>query len=910
MNRPRTTNDWQNVGRKLPLLTTVLLSVAVVVIAAMAYRGMKQSLITAAGERVVNVARQISDAFAASNDRLHREGSPLSRDSAVVAVLLHSDTNSRAAARRRLAAERTPSSQVRSIELWNARGDRVLVDGNPMGQAATFDDVRRGAAKSPLGPIIADHDTILTDVRLPVISRSRDTVGFIRELSLVSSAQSKQLLRGLIGGQAELLVGNDSGDVWTDLSGRVAGPRVPHATRTMVRATGADGSAWIGALSQVSTTPWLVWVGLPESVVASQTDSFLLQMSVVSLLVIVLGAFGASMLSRHIISPLIDVTHAAEGLAAGDYAVRVAVVRHDEVGRLAAAFNEMAGAIQAASLDLQNQQVELETQQVSLEEANEELRTNIIDATNAREAAERSRTRAAAIVAGAIDAVITVNETGIIVEFNPAAESTFGFPAREAIGRTLDQLIPATTGGGGAAGLRRYLEGHPQRPRGRREELTAVRADGTPFAIELVVTRIPVPGVAMFTCFVRDLSERKQLEAQLQQSQKMEAVGRLAGGVAHDFNNILTVIVSYADLALSDSSAPESVRSDLTQVRKAADRASALTRQLLAFSRKQVLHPAVLDLNAVVRDVSTMLARVIPENIRFDAKPGANIFPVYVDRGQLEQVLMNLAVNARDAMPNGGALTIETANVVLDEAYVAAHSGGSPGPHAVLSVRDTGVGMDAATRERIFEPFFTTKSVGQGTGLGLATVYGIVRQSGGGIYVYSEPGLGTTFKVYFRAHAGAADARDESAASPLESPGTMTILLVEDDPAVRQATRLVLQHLGHEVVPAPDVATALEVIRARAQHIDVVLTDAVMPGQSGLDLAEILSTERPGLPVILMSGYTEEAVNGGRAMAPGVLFLEKPFTGQGIARALSDVAASARSAPRRVMAIDAGLERV
>jgi two-component system, cell cycle sensor histidine kinase and response regulator CckA len=288
----------------------------------------------------------------------------------------------------------------------------------------------------------------------------------------------------------------------------------------------------------------------------------------------------------------------------------------------------------------------------------------------------------------------------------------------------------------------------------------------------------------------------------------------------------------------------------------------------------------------------------MPENVRLSSTLGTSLDSVFVDRGQLEQVIMNLAVNARDAMPSGGSLLIETWNAMLDETYVAMHPGGTTGPHVVLSVRDTGIGMDAKTRDRIFEPFFTTKAPGQGTGLGLATVYGMVRQSGGSIYVYSEPDQGTTFKVYFPARVGVedrADAPDEPMTAALHK---LTVLLVEDDPAVREATKLVLGRLGHAVIPAPDAATALGLIRGSVELFDVVLTDAVMPGPSGLDLAEILRGERPDLPVILMSGYAEEAIDYDETRMQGVVFIEKPFTASIIAKALADAVAGLTSTSR------------
>ena len=883
--------DWQSIRRRLPLLTTALLSIAVIAISWYAYVEMRRSLIAAAGERVMGVAQQVAEAFTTSNSRLQREGSPLSHDSTLRLALARRDARSIAAARRRLEKEVRTSKQIVALELLTTTGARLVAFDSSSNPA--FASTTGGSSASPVWPLIAAHDTIFTEARLPIIAPPSDTLGYLRQISRMSSSgQSKQLLGGLIGDHAVLLVGNANGAVWTDLERRVDGPPVASSSRAM-RTTLSDGTDWIGATAAVRNAPWLVWVALPASIVTDQTRPFLFAMVLVDLLVIAAGAFGAWILSRHLISPLEELTVAAEELAAGDYGARVSVARRDEVGRLAAAFNEMAGAIQIASHELQEQAVELETQQAELEESNAALTAHVSQAMAAREAAELARARSAAIVYGAMDAVITAEADGTITEFNPAAEQAFGYAAAEIVGSRLERLIPI---------LGTNPEAVNADEHGVRIEVSAIRADGAEFPAEVAMTRVPVPGrsLSLITCFLRDLSDRKQLEAQLQQSQKMEAVGRLAGGIAHDFNNILTVIISYSDLALGDEAVQDPARGDLVQVRSAADRAAALTRQLLAFSRKQVLHPVVLDLNMVVNDVGRMLARVIQENIRLDLKLGARLDSIYADRGQLEQVLMNLAVNARDAMPRGGSLTIETANAMLDREYVAMHPGGSDGPHVVLCVHDTGIGMDAATRERIFEPFFTTKALGQGTGLGLATVYGIVRQSGGSIYVYSEPGRGTTFKIYFPKYAGDGVVAEEPVVMRPTSTEAMTVLLVEDDAAVRDATRLVLERLGHQVVAATDVAAALEILRSDGKGLDVVLTDAVMPGQSGLDLAAILHNERPDLPVILMSGYTEEAVSGGRALANGIIFVEKPFTREAIRRALEDVRRASASEIREL----------
>ena len=387
----------------------------------------------------------------------------------------------------------------------------------------------------------------------------------------------------------------------------------------------------------------------------------------------------------------------------------------------------------------------------------------------------------------------------------------------------------------------------------------------------------------------RDITERRaaadaqaQLEEQLRQAQKMEAVGRLAGGVAHDFNNLLTIINARTAMIL-DTSADARERRDLQLVLAAGQRAASLTRQLLAFSRKQVLQPRVLDINTVLDGIAPMLRRLIGEDIDLSLVSHAPRCSVLADPGQLEQVVMNLVVNARDAMPRGGRLTIETSIVELDEAYVREHVGAQPGPHVLLAFSDTGIGMDAATRERIFEPFFTTKPEGQGTGLGLATVFGIVAQSGGTIWVYSELGQGTSFKIYLPR----VDAPVNPASRAVEGPpprGTETILLVEDDDGVRFVGEDALRRLGYAVLSARNGEEAIRASAEHAGHIAILVSDIVMPGMSGPELHERLTGYRPDLKVLFLSGYAPDATLRHGLLDPSVAFLEKPFGPDALAR--------------------------
>ena len=375
----------------------------------------------------------------------------------------------------------------------------------------------------------------------------------------------------------------------------------------------------------------------------------------------------------------------------------------------------------------------------------------------------------------------------------------------------------------------------------------------------------------------QDITERRQLEEQLRQAVKMEAVGQLAGGVAHDFNNLLTIINGYSSLALDKLNRKDPLHHDLAEINEAGRRAADLTRQLLAFSRRQILRPQVLNLNEVLKGMTKMLGRLIGEDVQLVLKPANDLGNVKADPGQMEQVVLNIAVNARDAMPTGGTLIIETANVKLGEAYAARHPGVEAGNHVMLAINDTGHGMTPEVRERIFEPFFTTKEAGKGTGLGLSTVYGIVRQSGGGIHVYSEPGRGTTFRIYLP-RVGEEPETESAVEREAALPGgTETILLVEDDDAVRGMAVRILQELGYKVLTASDGAEALELCRDRTGPLDLLLTDVVMPGMSGRDLAEQLQGMFQGLRVLYMSGYTDEVVGQHGVLQTGQRLVQKPF---------------------------------
>lgn len=638
--------------------------------------------------------------------------------------------------------------------------------------------------------------------------------------------------------------------------------------------------------------------------------------------------------------------------------------------------------------------------------------------TRLREAEARNR----AILDSALEAIVTINAEGTIVEFNPAAERMFGYRSDEILGqRMAEMIIPPSQRKAHTQGLERYLATGKARILGRRTELTALRRDGTEFPMELSIQRVGEIEPPLFTGFIRDISERKEaesgllqsqerlhhavtagrvglwdwdlrtnlvhfspdwtrqmgyeegeipggftewesrvhpddlfptvqalqrylsddsteyavefrlchkdgswrhilargsktldengtpirmvgthvditervhMEAQLLQTNKMASIGQLAGGIAHDFNNLLTVILGTTEFASSQLREGDPMKEHLEQIRKAGERAATLTRQLLAFSRNQILKLDVLNLSRLIAGLQSMLRRLIDENIELVVDLAQDLGNVKVDTAQIEQVIVNLAANARDAMPDGGQLTIETRNVEIDEEEAHTRLLLEPGPYVMLVVSDTGVGIDDATRERIFEPFFTTKEMGRGAGLGLATVYGIIRQSNGTILVTSEPGSGTTFEIYLprvEEVAPQAESVPLARAAEAESSAAKTILLVEDDDALRRLFGQMLQMEGYTIIAASNGAEALSLLGNHKGNVDLLLTDLIMPGMNGRDLAATVIEARPNIKIIFTSGYTDDAVLRQGVLEHKTHFIGKPYTLEELTSLLREV---------------------
>jgi len=489
------------------------------------------------------------------------------------------------------------------------------------------------------------------------------------------------------------------------------------------------------------------------------------------------------------------------------------------------------------------------------------------DATLAEEALRETADHLRALIEASPLAIYSLTPDGKIRTWNAAAERIYGWPADAVIGQPLP-TVPEDRKAEQRALGDRVLRG---------ETLSGVetarrRRDGTPVQVSLSAGPLfdaagRVTGIMVVSA---DVTGVRQLESQYRQAQKMEAVGRLAGGIAHDFNNVLTAIGGYSDLVLEDLAPEDPHRQDIVEIRKATDRAAGLTRQLLTFSRQQVVSPQLVDLNEVVVEMKGMLERLIGEDVTLRVVSGSDLGAVHADAGQIQQVVMNLAVNARDAMPEGGRLTISTANVELDASYAELHFAAAPGPYVMLAVSDTGTGMDEHTKAHLFEPFFTTKEKGKGTGLGLATVYGIVKQSGGYVWVYTERGQGTTFKVYLPRAAGTGVEKSVAPAEPATLRGSETILLAEDEPTVRTIVREALVRQGYTVLEAASPEAAIQIAEQHRGPIHLLLTDVVMPGQSGDHLAARLVGSRPEMRVLFMSGYPDDT-------AVQRNYLQKPF---------------------------------
>jgi PAS domain S-box-containing protein len=859
----RRTSPYHSLSWRLTV-TINLIGVAVMVLFGWAaFRQVEMSLVRAGGDRAQTVATDLAAMLERAMRQSREDLNQLAARPDLRAFVKNpTDAQLSDAVRARLDAMPVPPG-IRRVEIWNDRGTRLLEIDREATEIGSADALPRAPRPTAVGlaALQTSGDVVFTQVTEEIHDEpgaEATRLGFILTRSTVTT--SPGALTGLIGPDATVMLGNQSGDVWTDMTHVVPAPRVDLARLGPATYNATDGTAHMGALADVRGTPLAVWVEFPRASIVAPALGFLRRLTAIGLLIVVAGSIVIRLAARRMTTPLVDLTNTAESIAAGDYARRApGTTRRDEIGRLSSAFNRMAEHVQATHEGLETRVHERTAALVALQSAE----TALIES----ERAFRSTFDDAPL------GIAQVSIDGKWMRVNRHLESILGWKADELAGASLfDVFHPDDL----ALGLVAGTNGS-----GDREERIR-RKDGLCVWVRLTIS--PVRGSSgeshHLIVILEDVSERRRLEERLRESEKLEAIGRLAGGVAHDFNNLLTAIIGYAQLLADSLDSDDPKADDVDEIIKAAERSAALTGQLLAFSRKQVLVPAILDVNALVRETTVLLRRVIGEHIDLVTTLAPDVHPVSADRTQLEQIVINLAVNARDAMPSGGRLTIETANAAIGESDLRHQAVSEPGRYVMMAVSDTGVGMDGETKLRVFEPFFTTKEQGRGTGLGLATVYGIVKQSGGFIGVHSEPHQGATFRVYLPAMPGAKATVPRRDTRQPDSLGNETILVVEDERAVRTMTRIILERAGYHVVEAAAPDEAQEIFRSRSSEIDLMISDVVMPGAHGPALFKQLSGEHPSLRVLYMSGYTDDEIIRAGRLEGGENFMEKPFTSQ------------------------------
>jgi len=621
---------------------------------------------------------------------------------------------------------------------------------------------------------------------------------------------------------------------------------------------GLDGIQRLIGYTFGKQTTWMVTVGIPSEAAYGPIKRDFRRNLLLGLTTLSAALLVAWSLAGRITRPLLQLSLDSREIGAGNLAHRSQVHSHDEVGNLATTFNQMSATLESRTTALRESEAALRKQ------------TEVLESFLPRMG----------------DGVLVLDQAGKFVVFNDAARRLHGSDPQHvhvkewAASLGLCQPDMVTSFPVDEIPLSRAMKGESV----DNVEMFISRQDAPP-GVRVSATARPLKGregqILGGVVVLRDITRQHQLEEQLRQSQRMESIGKLAGGVAHDFNNLLTAILGYAALLLDNLPRGSDAHRDAEQIQIASERAAALTRQLLAFSRKQILQARVVDINAILLGMEPMLHRLIGEDIKLFVLPADSLAKVKADPTQVEQIILNLAINARDAMPKGGKLTIETANAVLDQNQVERHVDvAPPGRYVMLAVSDSGCGMDPETKARIFEPFFTTKPPGQGTGMGLATVYGIVKQSGGHVWVHSELGQGTSLKIYLPQSEPGERQQGVTSTFPVSSraTGSETILLVEDEQAVRDFAGSVLKRGGYTVLAACDGEEALRLSKNHAGDIHLMITDNIMPGMRGHELGEVMRSLRPQIKVLFISGYTDDATIHQGVLTDGIQFLQKPFT--------------------------------
>jgi PAS domain S-box-containing protein len=601
-----------------------------------------------------------------------------------------------------------------------------------------------------------------------------------------------------------------------------------------------DGVPVIGVYRWIPERNLALIAEIPQSEVFDQARSQTITLITIGLAMVLIAAGGVYLLGRRIATPIIAMRRAALKVSGGDLSAQVPVLTHDEIGELAGSFNHMTVRVKSLYDELLAKE--------------EHFRSLIETSTD----------------------IICIFDSSMNLSFvSPSVSRILGYSRDELLGRNVITLVHPEDDEKARLIAEKVVTAPGPKP--MPIVLRVVCKDGGVRLLEItgrnLLSHSAIQGVVLTA---RDITERQQLEDKLLQAQKMEAVGRLAGGIAHDFNNLLTAVLGYSEVLLEEGGLETEAQGFVAEIKKAATRAASLTQQLLAYSRKQMLQPKTVDLNALVKNMQDMLGRLIGEDVEIITSLAPDLMHVKADPNQLEQVIMNLVVNARDAMPSGGTIVFSTANATIEGDSLQQFPEIAPGNYVVLGVSDTGIGMDAETTRRIFDPFFTTKGVGKGTGLGLSTVYGIVKQSGGHITVHSEPGRGSTFRIYLPATADFASQSEGEVSQPRKDGGSEAILIVEDEEAVRRIIEMVLVQAGYSVHSEGNPAAAIRYAQM-AERIDFLVTDVILPGLTGKSMADVITERHPRMKVLFISGYTEDAIVQHGVLSEGISFLQKPF---------------------------------
>lgn len=817
------------------------------------YLQARQSALDVGRERVVSLNSQLASLFATTvrqQATLLQEFArspalsigPYAADSLALATML--DSLLRRASQPIAVALVDPAGRV-----LMARPASHLVPDTLDGQLLAL--ARPGGAPV-VGPVALVNDMVVHSVTIRLERSSRALVLWRRIGA--ANVQALEQLRQIIGSSAILYLGNRDTGLWTNFLEAVAPPPRVGLDGEVVEYDRRRSDSRLAAFQRVPGTPWTIGVEMPYSAVLAAPRRMLARLVLFSSLLGVAGVSAAWWLGKRLTRPLVELAEGARLVSTGDYTRRFKGCSNDEVGDLATALNSMLDSVADMKARL-----EANLQQLSESEARYRL---LFKATP-------------------LPMWVYDQETLRFMAVNDAALVHYGYSREELLAMTIKDIRPEDE----VPRLLSFLE-RPLGDASRSGPWLHRKKDGTLIQVEISSHEVLFEGRPARLVVAQDITERLALEERLRQSQKLEAVGQLAAGVAHDFNNMLSVIYAECDIARDDPALPSLARRAFDEISRAAERAGILTRQLLAFSRKQVVEPVLLDVNELIKGLESMLPRLIGEHITYRTHLDPAARKVSMDRALLEQVLINLAVNARDAMPDGGSLVVSTSCVTLDEEYVRSHPEASAGEYILISVSDTGIGMTDYVKAHLFEPFFTTKPPGKGTGLGLATSYGIVRQFGGHIGVYSEPGVGTTMKVYLPV----AEREEPNGVAPvveIDRGGTETILLVEDEEQLRNVLARVLRARGYTVLEADNGRSALELLSGA--DVDLLLTDVVLPQVSGRALAEEAQLLRPGVRVLFMSGYTDDTILRAELLHRGVTLLQKPFTTLTLARKVREI---------------------